>query len=75
MISVSGTNWQELCRIAVKCGFSLFEGSKHTIVKDKNGNKITTILRHSKIKKYTAVGIIKDLKEAGCQRKEIGHIN
>lgn len=68
---MTDASWDKLCRLAKKCGFILEEGSKHTIVRKQSREKITTIPRHNKLKKYTAKEIIKSFKEAGCERKEL----
>jgi len=73
-ISIADCSWKQLVNLAQKCGFFTPEGGRHTRVEDRQGNVITTIPRHSCINRETAKGIIKDLKKAGCQRKEIVHI-
>lgn len=59
-------SWERLSRLAIKCGFFIFEGKKHTKVKNQKEEFITTIPRHSRLKKETAKGIIKALIRAGA---------
>jgi len=65
-ISLTDCNCKELINLCEKCGFIVFHGRQHEKIKDKNGKFITTIPRHSKIKRETARGIIKQLKNSGC---------
>ena len=53
----------ELIRFARRLGFIIFEGGKHTKIKDIFGNLITTIPRKNKINKNTAKEIIKILEK------------
>lgn len=54
----------ELIRFAIRAGFIIFEGGKHTKIKDISGNLITTIPRKNKINKNTAKEIIKILEKS-----------
>ncbi len=57
---------KKLTKLALKCGFFIFEGKGDTKAKDRKGKFITTILRHRRIKRETARGIIKALIRAGA---------
>lgn len=74
MISISSCSWKELETLALRCGFYIREGRKHSIVEDKTGKFITSIPRKAKGKldKWTVKGIIAELKKAGCSEKVIG---
>ena len=67
-VSVNPANCshKELVGIAKQCGFDVFEGSKHTKVKDTQGNFITMIPRHETINKHTAKGIVADMNAHGA---------
>ncbi|MCG2689923.1 type II toxin-antitoxin system HicA family toxin [Candidatus Parcubacteria bacterium] len=71
-IDITDCSWGQLCKLSVRCGFFLVEGSKHTLVKEgPKGKQITTIPRHNKLNKWTAKAIIEALRGAGCSCKEI----
>ena len=53
----------ELTRIAVRCGFRVKEGKKHTKIETQDGKFITVVPRHEKIKRETAKGIAKAFKQ------------
>lgn len=55
-----------LSRIARICGFAVIEGAKHAKVQTSRGVFITTIPRHSKVKRETAKGILKRFNEFGA---------
>lgn len=59
--------WKKLVNLAKKCGFVIFEGGKHTKVKQKNGKFITTIARHNKLKKPHIKGVLYSFEKAGCK--------
>lgn len=65
-ISSSDCSWNKLVNIAQKCGFFIFEGKRHTKNKNQQGQLITTIPRHRRLKRETAEGIIKALNRAGA---------
>lgn len=59
-------SWRELINLASNCGFTIFEGGKHTKVKTKLGKFITTIPMHHKLNKNLVKGIIKQFRLFGC---------
>lgn len=66
-ISLNGyCSWNKLVKLAIKCGFFIFEGKGHTKVKNRKGEFITTIPRHARLKRETTQGIIKSLIRAGA---------
>ena len=71
MIKITSINnycsQEKLERLATKCGFLVGGGKRHIKVKDKNGNYITGIPRHAKIKRTTTEGIIKVLIKNGAE--------
>jgi|GEM_PF-899360 len=68
-ISVADCSWKQLKSLAFKCGLLVEEGGKHSVIRDKDGNFITTIPRKNSLDKFTAKGIIADLEKAGCPRE------
>lgn len=58
--------WKALVNLAKKCGFVVFEGGKHTKIKQKDGKFITTIARHNKLKKTHIRGVLNSFKRVGC---------
>ena len=66
-INSANTNRKKLIRVARKCNFFISEGAKHTLVKYKNGDVITTIPRHGKnLNKHTVKRIAERFQEYGC---------
>jgi hypothetical protein len=65
-ISLADYSWHKLVNLAHKCGFIIFEGKHHTKIKDRNGCFITTIPRHSRLKRETVRGILEAFKRAGA---------
>ena len=66
-ISFTDYSNEKLKRIAIKCGFYIYEGKKHTKVKDSRGNLITLIPRGSRLKRETIRSILEAFQEAGCK--------
>lgn len=50
----------------MQSGFNEFQGTKHYKIKTKDGRFITTIPRHSRIKKELARAIVQDLNKFGA---------
>ena len=65
-IKVADCSCDMLIRIATQCGFDIIEGRKHCKVKTAEGRFITTIPRHSRLKRETAKGIVEALKSFGA---------
>jgi len=59
--------WRELVNLASKCGFVIFEGGKHTKVKTKTGQFITTIPRHHNLDRNLVRGVLKQFRLFGCK--------
>ncbi len=68
-INPSNCCWKDLVNLAIKCGFTVFEGGNHTKVKSPSGELITTIPRHNNLDKFTVKGILKELIKAGADIK------
>ena len=63
-------SYSKLVRLARSCGFIVKVGRrKHCRVETVKGDFITTIPRHNKIKRETARGIVKRMKEMGCVKE------
>jgi hypothetical protein len=67
-ISFTDYSNKKLKRIAIKCGFFIYEGKKHTKVKDSQGNLITIIPRGSRLKREIIRSILEAFREAGCKK-------
>ena len=65
-VKIADCSYEEMVRIAQRCGFIIFEGRKHCKVKDHDGKFITTIPRHSRLKRETTRGIAEALNAAGA---------
>ena len=63
---IDDLGWRELINIASSCEFIIFEGGKHTKVKTKKGQFITTIPRHHKLNSHLVKGILKRFRLFGC---------
>ena len=57
-VKIADCSYETLMRIAERCGFDIQEGRKHCKVKTAEGRFITTIPRHSRLKRETAKGIV-----------------
>ena len=57
----------ELVRLAKKSGFVIFQGSKHVKVKTVQGQSVTTIPRHNKIKRETAKEVVEAMIAFGAE--------
>jgi len=65
-VKVADCSYGTLVKIAKQCGFDIFEGRKHCKIKTQEGKFITTIPRHSRLKRETAKGIIDALNSFGA---------
>ena len=69
-VNRANTNWEELVRVAHKCGFYTREGGRHTVFEKRTRigkKKVATIPRHDKsINKYTVGEILKSFRRNGC---------
>jgi hypothetical protein len=65
-VKTSDCSYEILVRIALRCGFIIFEGKKHCKVKTQSDQFITTIPRHSRLKRETAKAIVEAFKTFGA---------
>lgn len=68
-VKVSECSYNELLKIALKCGFTYYQGSKHCKIKKETGDFITIIPRHNSISKHTVKGILQAYIKAGAEIK------
>jgi len=66
-VNTANSSHKELVAIAIKCGFDLYEGGKHTKVKTKSGEFVTEVPRHDLLNKYTARGIVEAMNAHGAK--------
>ena len=66
-VNTKDTSYNELVRIAQKCGFSIFEGGKHGKIKTVEGRFVTTIPRHHRLKRETVKGIVEAMNSFGAE--------
>ena len=66
--TINTKNWSydELHKLALKCGFIIFDGKKHIKVKTISDKFITIIPRSTKAKRGTVLGIVKALVDHGA---------
>jgi hypothetical protein len=64
-VKIADCSYEQLIRIAKRCGFVIKESKKHCKVKTKADEFITTIPRHQRLKRETARGIAEKLNEFG----------
>ena len=57
---------KRLCRTALRAGFKVKAGSKHWKVETKEGQWVTTIPRHRRLKRELVKAIIQRLQEFGA---------
>jgi len=67
-ISASDCSSDELIRTAKKCGFVVKSGKKHYKVEDMNGRFVTTIPRHSRLKRELVKGVIEKFNQFGIKK-------
>ncbi len=65
-VSTKDASYEELVRVACRCGFVVFEGRKHCKIKTRDGRFVTTIPRHNCLKRETAKGIVEALNSFGA---------
>ena len=65
-VKVTDCSYDILMRIATQCGFNIIEGRKNCKIKTAEGRFITTIPRHSHLKRETAKGIVEALNSFGA---------
>ncbi len=65
-VKTADCSHDELVRIAIRCGFSIIEGAKHSKVKTKKKRFVTTIPRKNQLKRETARGIVEAMNNCGA---------
>ena len=65
-VKIADCSCETLARIAEQCGFDVREGRKHCKVKTAEGRFITTIPRHSRLKRETVKGIVEAFNSFGA---------
>ncbi len=66
-VNTKDTTYDELVRLAKKGGFIIFQGDRHAKVKTVQGQSVTTIPRHNKIKRETAKEIVEAMIAYGAK--------
>lgn len=66
-INTKDASYDELVRLAKKSGFIIFQGGRHAKVKTIQGQSVTTIPRHNKIKRETAKEVVKMMIAFGAE--------
>lgn len=64
-VNTAGASYEQLKRVAEKCGFRTVQRRKHCRVETQQGQWITDIPRHNKVKRPTAKGIIERCNQFG----------
>ena len=70
-INASDCSSDELIRTAKKCGLVIKSGKKHFKVEDINGQFVTTIPRHSRLKRELVKGIIERFNQFGIRKVSV----
>lgn len=65
-VKITDCSYYTLVRLATQCGFKIIEGRKHCKVKTAEGRFVTTIPRHSRLKRETTRGIVDALVSFGA---------
>jgi len=65
-VNTKDATYDELVRLAKKSGFVVFRGGKHDKVKTVQGQSVTTIPRHNKIKRETAKEVVEAMIAYGA---------
>jgi len=65
-VKKSDGSHDKLCRIAVRAGFVLHEGKRHTKVKTTTGEFVTTIPRHNHLKSELVAGAVEAMHAHGA---------
>jgi hypothetical protein len=66
-VNTANCSHKELVVIAIKSGFTFFEGNKHTKIKTLFGDFITEVPRHHVLDKHTAKGIVEAMIAHGAK--------
>lgn len=67
-INASDCSSDELIRTAKKCGLVVKSGKKHYKVEDTDGQFVTTIPRHSRLKRELVKGIVEKFNQFGIRK-------
>lgn len=67
-LNASDCSSDELIKTAKKCGFVVKSGRKHYKVEDVHGRFVTTIPRHSRLKRELVKGIIEKFNQFGIRK-------
>ena len=70
-INASDCSSDELIRTAKKCGLVVKSGKKHYKVEDINGGFVTTIPRHSRLKRELVKGVVEQFNRFGIRKVNI----
>jgi hypothetical protein len=62
-VNIADCSADRLIRAAKKCGFVIGRGKKHYKIETPDGRFVTTVPRHSRLKKELARGIVERLTE------------
>lgn len=65
-INTKNCSYSELYKLALKCGFVVFQGKKHFKVKTTDDKFVTIISRSTMAKRGTILGIVKALIDHGA---------
>jgi len=64
-VNTADASYKQLKRVAEKCGFRTVQRRRHCRVETQQGEWITDIPRHNRVKRPTAKGIVGRYKEFG----------
>ena len=64
-VNAADASYEQLKRVAEKCGFRTVQRRRHCRVETQQGEWITDIPRHNKVKRPTAKGILGRYKKFG----------
>jgi len=70
-INASDCSSDELIRTAKKCGLVVKSGKKHYKVEDISGRFVTTIPRHSRLKRELVKGVVEKFNQFGIRKVNI----
>lgn len=65
-VNTKNTSYDELRKLALSCGFVVFQGKKHYKVKTNEDKFVTIIPRSTRTKRGTVLGIVKALIDRGA---------
>lgn len=66
-IKITDCSYEDLIKVARKCGFVIKQGGKHAKIETVDGKFITMIPRHNPVKKETAKGIVESYNQFGAK--------